>query len=141
VKIAELPSGGIGAFVYEFATGTLVRDDSYLSRVLEHGRDIDSFSEAEFDAAVAALRRQYPPQSPFRDRAITWKHTGDGELPYRAQVEGRALAIRINDFPAEPLYTLIIDGEEIADLDDWPTRWVRPDIPPAPRALAGKKRR
>ncbi|MBA3540911.1 MAG: hypothetical protein H0T79_14965 [Deltaproteobacteria bacterium] len=64
-------------------------------------------------------------------RAIAWDHTGDGVVPYRATIDGRVHEIRINDFPAEPLYTLLVDGEEVEDLDDWPVAWTRPATPQA----------
>ncbi|WP_432825293.1 hypothetical protein [Dactylosporangium sp. CA-092794] len=63
------------------------------------------------------------------DRPIAWEHSGDGEFPYHAEIDGRTLTVRVNDFPAEPLYTLIVDGAELADLDDWPSTWRRPPIP------------
>jgi hypothetical protein len=62
-------------------------------------------------------------------RPIRWEHSGDGEFPYHAEVDGRTLTVRVNDFPAEPLYTLIVDGSELLDLDDWPTVWRRPPAP------------
>lgn len=61
--------------------------------------------------------------------AIVWEHSGDGEFPYRARVDGRTYTIRVNDFPAEPLYTLLIDSAEVGDLGDWPSAWIRPEIP------------
>ncbi len=60
---------------------------------------------------------------------IRWEHSGDGEFPYHAEVDGRTLTVRVNDFPAAPLYTLIVDGAELTDLDDWPTVWRRPPAP------------
>ncbi|WP_433204686.1 hypothetical protein ACQP00_36385 [Dactylosporangium sp. CS-047395] len=63
------------------------------------------------------------------ERPIAWEHSGDGEFPYHAEVDGRTLTVRVNDFPAEPLYTLIVDGAEHADLDDWPRVWRRPPVP------------
>ncbi|GIH25638.1 hypothetical protein Aph01nite_39480 [Acrocarpospora phusangensis] len=65
----------------------------------------------------------------FASAPIAWAHTGDGEFPYRADVGGDALTLRVNDFPAEPLYTLIVNGHEHLDLDDWPRSWVRPPMP------------
>ena len=62
--------------------------------------------------------------------ALVWTHTGDGEVPYQAQVAGQDWALRVNDFPAEPLYTLFIAGVAVADLEDWPGAWVRPALPP-----------
>ncbi|MFI5910513.1 hypothetical protein [Dactylosporangium sp. NPDC051541] len=63
------------------------------------------------------------------ERTIAWEHSGDGEFPYHAEVDGRTLTVRVNDFPAEPLYTLIVDGSVLADLDDWPRSWRRPPVP------------
>jgi hypothetical protein len=39
----------------------------------------------------------------------------------------QVMTIRVNDFPAEPLYTLLVDGEEVEDLEDWPEAWTRPE--------------
>lgn len=58
---------------------------------------------------------------------VRWQGTDDGEFPYVASVEGQQWRLRVNDFPAEALYTLLINGEEIADYDDWPAAWQRPD--------------
>jgi hypothetical protein len=62
-------------------------------------------------------------------RPIAWEHSGDGEFPYHAEVDGRLLTVRVNEFPAESLYTLIVDGAELVDLDDWPAQWRRPPVP------------
>ncbi|GAA0445626.1 hypothetical protein Acor_75840 [Acrocarpospora corrugata] len=72
--------------------------------------------------------------------AIVWSHTGDGELPYRASVGGDALTIRVNDFPAEPLYTLIVNGHEYLDLEEWPSAWVRPVVPLEVAEPGGRRR-
>jgi hypothetical protein len=66
----------------------------------------------------------------YTSRAIGWEHTGDGEFPYRASVDGADLVIRVNDFPAEPLYSLLVNGQPEQDLEDWPGSWVRPGMPP-----------
>lgn len=60
---------------------------------------------------------------------LRWRHSGDGEIPYRCEYAGRRLAVRVNDFPAEPLYTLLADGAELTDLDDWPAAWTK-EAPP-----------
>ena len=57
---------------------------------------------------------------------VTWQSTHDPEQPYQAVVSGVTWQIRLNDFPAQPLYTLLIDGQPIGDLDDWPAAWTRP---------------
>jgi len=58
VKFLELSTGEVEVLVYDFQTGELVRDMSYLSRVFEHGKDIDKLDEAEFDTLVEELRRR-----------------------------------------------------------------------------------
>ncbi len=58
--------------------------------------------------------------------AIGWRKSADGEFPFIARWKEEELAIRLNDFPAEPLYTLIVDGKAAADFDDWPAHWRRP---------------
>jgi hypothetical protein len=60
---------------------------------------------------------------------IEWEHSGDGEFPYRVRILEREFTIRVNDFPAEPLYTIMVDGAELAHLEDWPGVWRRPPIP------------
>lgn len=60
------------------------------------------------------------------DTSVTWRRTGDAETPYAATVAGRDWRLRLNDFPAEPMYTLVVDGLPIGDFDDWPPAWTRP---------------
>jgi hypothetical protein len=131
VKIVQLPDGGADCLVFDFTTGGFFSDRGYFTRVSETGigKDVDSLTEQAFDALVASLRRSV---SEKRQAApIVWEHTGDREFPYRAEVAGKALTIRINDFPDEPAYTLLVEGQEVEDLEEWPPAWVRPAIPQA----------
>ena len=73
---------------------------------------------------------QQGPASELLARFIAWEHTNDPRSPYRADLDGRSLALRVNDFPAEPIYTLVVDGVALVDLDDWPDAWHRPAAPP-----------
>lgn len=59
-------------------------------------------------------------------REVTWRATSNAEVPYEAEVDGRRWMVRVNDFPAEPLYTLLVDGAAVQDLEDWPRAWQRP---------------
>lgn len=47
-------------------------------------------------------------------------------IVYASNKEGQNWKIRMNDFPAEPLYTLIVDGNEIIHFNDWPENWSKP---------------
>jgi len=58
---------------------------------------------------------------------ILWKSNADDAIhPYIAEFHGHECRIRLNDFPDEHLYTLIVDGKEIEGFDDWPEKWSRP---------------
>jgi hypothetical protein len=59
-------------------------------------------------------------------RHINWKATGNGEYPYQVNIEGSEYVIRVNDFPEEVFYTLIVDNVEQIHFDVWPSSWTKP---------------
>lgn len=133
VKVVEQPGGHMETLVLDWASGAFVRDESYFMQVITPGKDVDQFTKEEFETRVRLLR--LPIAEKLVATRIPWEHTGDGEVPYSAKLGQATLAIRVNDFPAEPLYTLIANGEEIVDMDDWPAAW---EMPPMPQALLDK---
>ena len=62
--------------------------------------------------------------------SVGWR-TASRRMPIVAEatVDGKPWAVRINDFPDEPLFTLIIAGVEVMHFDDWPEFWHRPELP------------
>jgi hypothetical protein len=63
--------------------------------------------------------------------SVTWTKTGDLDSPWAADYEGGSWQVRINDFPDEHMYTLLVDGTRVGDFDDWPDAWDRGDRPKA----------
>ncbi len=61
----------------------------------------------------------------YLHRNVTWIRTGDPGLPWQATVGDEAWSIRINDFPDDYLYTLLINGEPSGNFNDWPEVWRR----------------
>ena len=57
---------------------------------------------------------------------LAWDTGADAEHPYETHVAGQRWQIRINDFPAEVLYSLLVEGYEIMRFNDWPSAWRRP---------------
>lgn len=69
---------------------------------------------------------------PEIQKAIPWETAtkpAEKHVVFRAKVDGTNWAIRMNDFPEEPLYSLLIDGIVIIHFDNWPNFWKRPDFP------------
>ena len=69
--------------------------------------------------------------------AVLWHPANDPLLPFRAEVGADNWHLRLNDFPAEHLYTLLVNGREIGEFDDWPKSWKRS---PHNRATSPSKR-
>ncbi len=64
--------------------------------------------------------------SRYLQRAVTWRESSDPEVPLVADVGGERWCLRLGDFPAEPLFTLEINGRVIGSVDNWPAAWQRP---------------
>ncbi|MBL8472313.1 MAG: hypothetical protein KF778_22010 [Rhodocyclaceae bacterium] len=62
----------------------------------------------------------------FHARAVAWRRAASALTPFEASVDGQIWQVRINDFPAEPMYTLIVADREIDHFDDWPAAWKKP---------------
>ena len=63
----------------------------------------------------------------WQTRAIAWQRSEENpDIPYTAEVDGQHLAIYLGDFPAEDLYTLLVENVPTTALNDWPAAWVRP---------------
>jgi len=58
-------------------------------------------------------------------RQLSWRSTDDPSYPWATDVDGIAWRIRVNDFPDELMYSLIIGNESAGDFHDWPETWQR----------------
>ena len=58
-------------------------------------------------------------------RSLRWTRTADATVPWQAAAGKATCRLRLNDFPAEPMYTLLVDGQLLGDLEDWPECWKR----------------
>jgi len=54
---------------------------------------------------------------------IFWKKHPENERYYYFEKNNKIILLRINNFPDEPLYTLI-NELKITDIDDKPTGWI-----------------
>lgn len=61
----------------------------------------------------------------YLQQVAVWHKTDKAEFPYITEINGEIWKIRLNDFPEQALYTLIVQEMEIGDFDDWPSQWQR----------------
>lgn len=60
-------------------------------------------------------------------RTLEWDSTDNREVPWSTVVDGRRWTVRLNDFPDDYMYSLIIDGADAGPFHDWPETWSRPE--------------
>ena len=58
VRAFETPDGGLDVEAYQWETGQFAREISLATQVFMGGDEVEQVTEAEFDAAVEALRRE-----------------------------------------------------------------------------------
>ncbi len=60
-------------------------------------------------------------------QSLHWMETSDVDFPYATTFEERSLRLRLNDFPAEPFFTVMDDDVPLFDVEGfgegWPTSW------------------
>lgn len=75
-------------------------------------------------------------ESTYLSEPIIWSRSTDAEYPYESVYDGRRLTLRVNDFPEEHFYTLLVDNNEHTSFDDWPDTWVHPEASERSRTAA-----
>jgi hypothetical protein len=56
---------------------------------------------------------------------VKWSKTLDPTMLWRSENGSDVLIVRVNDFPEEPLYSLLVNGDEVGNFDGWPAQWER----------------
>lgn len=59
------------------------------------------------------------------EEQLDWYKSENAQYPYLhyADETENELKIRMNNFPDEPLFTLLKEGKAIISFDDWPSKW------------------
>lgn len=56
---------------------------------------------------------------------VDWQKTMENPYIFQTSVNGKAVRLRLNDFPEEPLCTVIVDDQE-TDIHEFPKSWTLP---------------
>jgi len=59
----------------------------------------------------------------LQEQSIFWRSHPENERYFYHHENGELILLRINNFPEEPLYTLI-NGLKITDMDEKPENWL-----------------
>jgi hypothetical protein len=62
----------------------------------------------------------------LRTLPLFWQPMADARFPHAAHARNRRYVLRLDDFPAELVHTLMHEGEALLDFDDWPSAWIGP---------------
>jgi len=108
-----------------------------LRRMWLEAERVDPDLDAILDAILAWARGPTPEPAPapaprWLKQALIWHPTPNPAEPWAADADGRALVLRLGDFPEEEPWTLLVDGEPAGSFSEWPKPWSR-GKPAAPR--------
>lgn len=56
------------------------------------------------------------------DLSLVWKKSESNSLLYICFIEDQKYLLRLNDFPSEPMFTLLFEDLSV-DFDDLPDNW------------------
>ena len=56
---------------------------------------------------------------------VKWSRTDDPMALWRSHVGPDTWTVRVNDYPEEHLYTLVVNDEALGKFDEWPRQWLR----------------
>ncbi|MEK6409143.1 MAG: hypothetical protein AABN34_19640 [Acidobacteriota bacterium] len=62
----------------------------------------------------------------YLEEKLVWRRSDDPHYRYDADFDGERWVLRVNDFPDDHLYTLLVDHVEVTSFDDWPEQRKRP---------------
>jgi uncharacterized protein YjaG (DUF416 family) len=94
-------------------------------QIIAWGRHRPAAWEAEDRRKKRGLAHTTPDLGALSARELTWSPTGDPEHPWATEVEGERWQVRLNDFPDDFMYSLLIGGVNVGDFHDWPETWQR----------------
>lgn len=61
----------------------------------------------------------------YYGRRLTWEKLQGAvdRFVFQTRVGSQLWKIRLNDFPDDPLYTLVVEGQEVINFNEWPREW------------------
>ncbi len=60
-------------------------------------------------------------------RHIKWDGGKNAEIPFQKSIGEYFCQVRVNNFPEESLYSLLVNGKVVSEMDYWPSKWKKPE--------------
>lgn len=102
----------------------LVHHQDAWNHIVAWARHCPAAWEAEDRRKKKGLAYTVPALGNHLATTVTWT-AGDLDHPWTAQVAGATWRIRLNDFPDDLMYSLLIEAAPIGAFHDWPETWQR----------------
>lgn len=107
--------------------------------------DVYEFRSTEWSSFTTTKKRKNQLEENAKtdkrlERRVKWHLTGSPPEPLRAKAGRSEWRLRINDYPDEPLYTLVVNGKESSSFDNWPEAWDRSELAKRVSESAGHNR-
>jgi hypothetical protein len=130
-NLLEIPSYG-PSFLSLWAEAKKQRlsDEDAMESVWQWGRSLPARWERENERKASDLPAVEPKVKARLEQVVAWRQTGDSYIPWDSEVDGHRWQVRLNDFPDEPMYTLLMDDAEVGDFNEWPQAWDRGEAKP-----------
>ena len=100
-------------------------DTNLWNRILQWGRHRPPVWDEEDQRKEKRLPSTSPQLGERLTRTLRWRITNDVDHPWATEVDGETWRVRLNDFPDDFMYTLIINDAVIGSFHDWPECWQR----------------
>ncbi len=100
-------------------------DDEACSIIQQWARHVPPAWAIEDQRKKKGLPHVNATLSAHLEQPLTWNRSGDVDYPWETDADGKKWRVRINDFPDDFMYTLMIGEEEIGPFHDWPANWER----------------
>lgn len=123
VMEVEPPGGGKAVLAMDRATGAMVPRHDLWDRLRDGSIDLDTLDMAAFRSLLLARRNAIIDAQ--RQKPLSWQETEDTDFPFAGHWGGAAARLRLNDHPAEPLFSIIVQGQNVGNLEAWPEAWSR----------------
>jgi hypothetical protein len=100
-------------------------DDAAWQSIVDWARHRPAAWWIEDQRKRRGMTHTMPALTEYLARDLDWTATGDVNLPWATRAAGAPWQVRLNDFPDDLMYSLIVDGREIGSFHDWPASWRR----------------